>query len=179
MSAPTLDAPHSFVDFFRLSAPYIHAHRGRTFVIMFGGEAVIDHDFPHLVHDVALLHALGVRLVLVHGSRPQIEKRLRDRKIKPRFSEGTRITDRPTMSCVEDAVGNIRGRIEGLLSRVTTRMASRATSSTSSPRWAVAKGASSSPATSTPFPSMRVAGRPIPSCSPTWATIWWAWAWRT
>lgn len=110
------ETPHSFVDFFRLSAPYIHAHRGRTFVIMFGGEAVIDHDFPHLVHDVALLHALGVRLVLVHGSRPQIEKRLRDRKIKPRFSEGTRITDRGTMSCVEDAVGNIRGRIEGLLS---------------------------------------------------------------
>jgi amino-acid N-acetyltransferase len=113
---PTPEAPHSFVDFFRLSAPYIHAHRGRTFVVMFGGEAVIDHDFPHLVHDVALLQALGVRLVLVHGSRPQIEKRLRDRKIKPRFVDGIRVTDRPTMGCVEDAVGNIRGRVEGLLS---------------------------------------------------------------
>jgi amino-acid N-acetyltransferase len=112
----TLPRELSFVDFFRLSAPYIHAHRGRTFVIMFGGEAVIDHDFPHLVHDVALLHALGVRLVLVHGSRPQIEKRLRDRKLKPRFVGGVRVTDRPTMGCVEDAVGNIRGRIEGLLS---------------------------------------------------------------
>jgi amino-acid N-acetyltransferase len=111
-----VEVPQSFVEFFRLSAPYIHAHRGRTFVIMFGGEAVLDHDFPHLIHDVALLHALGVRLVLVHGSRPQIEKRLRDRKIKSRFRDGTRVTDRPTMGCVEDAVGNIRGRIEGLLS---------------------------------------------------------------
>lgn len=109
-------APHSFVDFFRLSAPYVHAHRARTFVVMFGGEAVIDHDFPHLVHDVALMHALGVRLVLVHGSRPQIERRLRERKLKPRFEDGVRVTDRPTMSCVEDAVGSIRGRVEGLLS---------------------------------------------------------------
>jgi amino-acid N-acetyltransferase len=111
-----VEAPSSFVEFFRLSAPYIHAHRGRTFVVMFGGEAVVDRDFPKLIHDVALLHALGVRLVLVHGSRPQIEKRLRDRKIKSRFHMGTRVTDRATMSCVEDAVGNIRGRIEGLLS---------------------------------------------------------------
>lgn len=99
-----------------MSAPYIHAHRGRTFVVMFGGEAVVDRDFPKLIHDVALLHALGVRLVLVHGSRPQIEKRLRDRNLKPRFHMGTRVTDSATMSCVEDAVGNIRGRIEGLLS---------------------------------------------------------------
>ncbi len=105
-----------FVDFFRASAPYIHAHRGRTFVVMFGGEAVIDHDFPKLVHDLALMHALGVRLVLVHGSKPQIERRMKDRKIPLRFHHGVRITDRPTMSCVEDAVGSIRGRVEGLLS---------------------------------------------------------------
>lgn len=108
--------PHSFVEFFRLSAPYVHAHRGRTFVVMFGGEAVVEHDFKDLVHDVALMHALGVRLVLVHGSRPQIERRLRERKLKPRFEGGVRVTDRATMSCVEDAVGSIRGRIEGLLS---------------------------------------------------------------
>ena len=105
-----------FVDFFRASAPYIHAHRGRTFVVMFGGEAVIDHDFPKLVHDLALMHVLGVRLVLVHGSKPQIERRMKDRKIPLRFHHGVRITDRPTMSCVEDAVGSIRGRVEGLLS---------------------------------------------------------------
>ncbi|MDQ3035967.1 MAG: amino-acid N-acetyltransferase [Myxococcota bacterium] len=105
-----------FVDFFRLSAPYIHAHRGRTFVVMFGGEAVVESDFRHLVHDLALMHALGVRLVLVHGSRPQIDRRVRERKLKSRFHQGVRITDPATMRCVEDAVGNTRMRIEGLLS---------------------------------------------------------------
>jgi amino-acid N-acetyltransferase len=112
--APSPTSP--FVEFFRLSAPYIHAHRGRTFVVMFGGEAVSDHDFPHLVHDVALMHSLGVRLVLVHGSKPQIDRRLRERHIRPRFHDDVRVTDAPTLRCVEDAVGNTRGRIEGLLS---------------------------------------------------------------
>lgn len=116
MSARKLPPASPFVEFFRLSAPYIHAHRGRTFVVMFGGEAVIDHDFPHLVHDIALMHALGVRLVLVHGSKPQIDRRLRERKLKARFHEGVRVTDPATMRCVEDAVGNTRMRIEGLLS---------------------------------------------------------------
>ncbi|UJR82174.1 amino-acid N-acetyltransferase [Sandaracinus amylolyticus] len=109
-------APSSFVDFFRLSAPYIHAHRGRTFVVMFGGEAVVDSSFPNLIHDVALMHALGVRVVLVHGSKPQIEERMRERNLRPRFHKGMRVTDPATMRCVEDAVGNIRMRIEGLLS---------------------------------------------------------------
>lgn len=113
MSAPPTSP---FVEFFRLSAPYIHAHRGRTFVVMFGGEAVVESDFRHLVHDLALMHALGVRLVLVHGSKPQIERRMRERNLKPRFHQGVRVTDQATMRCVEDAVGNTRMRIEGLLS---------------------------------------------------------------
>lgn len=108
--------PSSFVEYFRLSAPYIHAHRGRTFVIMFGGEAVLDSKFHHLIHDIALMHALGVRLVLVHGSRPQIDQRLDERGIEPVFHEGVRITDPPTMECVQDAVGSTRMKIEGLLS---------------------------------------------------------------
>ncbi len=105
-----------FVESFRLSAPYIHAHRGRTFVVMFGGEAVAETDFPKLVHDVALMHSLGVRLVLVHGSKPQIDRRLRERKIPVRYHAGVRITDRAAMSSVSDAVGSLRVRIEGLLS---------------------------------------------------------------
>lgn len=113
---PRTAPPSPFVEFFRLSAPYIHVHRGKTFVLMFGGEAVIDNEFPLLVQDVALMHALGVRLVLVHGSKPQIDRRLRERKITPRFHEGIRVTDPATMRCVEDAVGNTRMRIEGLLS---------------------------------------------------------------
>ena len=61
---------------FRNSAPYINAHRGKTFVLMFGGEAAQHPNFPNIIHDIALLNSLGVRLILIHGTRPQIEERL-------------------------------------------------------------------------------------------------------
>ena len=62
------------VRWFRHSAPYINAHRNKTFVIMFGGEAVCHDNFQHIIHDIALLNSLGIRLVLVHGARPQINR---------------------------------------------------------------------------------------------------------
>jgi amino-acid N-acetyltransferase len=65
-----------FVHWFRSAAPYIHGFRGKTFVIAFGGELVADGDFMQLAHDVNLLNSLGVRLVLIHGVRPQVEARL-------------------------------------------------------------------------------------------------------
>ena len=64
-----------FVHWFRSAAPYIHGFRGKTFVIAFGGELVADGGFVQLAHDVNLLSSLGVRLVLVHGVRPQVEAR--------------------------------------------------------------------------------------------------------
>ena len=73
MSASEPSAADRFVELFRSSAPYVHAHRGRTFVIAFGGEAQKSAGFRDLVHDVALLAALGIRVVLVHGARPQID----------------------------------------------------------------------------------------------------------
>ncbi|HLD10204.1 MAG TPA: helix-turn-helix domain-containing protein, partial [Methylophilaceae bacterium] len=69
--------PQEFVRWFRSATPYIHAFGGRTFVIAFGGEVVDDGQFVALSHDLNLLASLEVRLVLVHGSRPQIESRLR------------------------------------------------------------------------------------------------------
>jgi amino-acid N-acetyltransferase len=105
-----------FVHWFRSSAPYINAHRGRTFVIAFGGEVVADSNFPCLIHDIALLNSLGVRLVLVHGARPQIEKRLRERSITVRYVKDLRITDEATLVCVKEAVGALRVEIEALLS---------------------------------------------------------------
>ena len=67
----------SFINWFRDSSPYIHAHRNKTFVIFFGGESVQSKSFANHVHDFALLNSLGIRLVLVHGIRPQIEQRLK------------------------------------------------------------------------------------------------------
>ena len=105
-----------FVQHFRGSAPYIHAHRGRTFVIMFGGEAVASKDLRTLLFDVALLHSLGVRVVLVAGARPQIDEALARRGEQPRFEGDLRVTDEVALECVKEAVGATRVELEALLS---------------------------------------------------------------
>ncbi|MCK4493766.1 MAG: amino-acid N-acetyltransferase, partial [Methylococcales bacterium] len=89
--------PDHFVDWFRHSAPYIHAHRNRTFVIFWGGEALIA-GVSSLIHDVALLKSLGIRLVLVHGIRPQIDFYLKQRGLEPAFENNLRITSK---ACLE------------------------------------------------------------------------------
>lgn len=91
-----------FVHWFRRATPYVHAHRGRTFVIAIGGEAVADARFAELIHDLALLHGLGIRLVLVHGARPQIEERLALRGAELRYVKGLRITDDLALACVKE-----------------------------------------------------------------------------
>lgn len=105
-----------FVDWFRNSSPYIHAHRGRTFVIVIGGEAVADTSFPNLIHDISLLHGLGIQLVLVHGARPQVEERLGLRKAEMQYIDGLRVTDDAALACVKEAAGMVRVEIEALLS---------------------------------------------------------------
>jgi amino-acid N-acetyltransferase len=108
--------PDPFVHWFRSAAPYINAFRGRTFVIAFGGEVVADGRFVALTHDLNLLASLGVRLVLVHGARPQIEAQLKARAIRPRYLQGLRVTDEASMQCVKQANGQLRVEIEALLS---------------------------------------------------------------
>jgi len=105
-----------FTYLFRNSAPYINAFRGRTFVIVFSGDALLDDAFDNLVHDFALLHSLGIRLVLVHGARPQIEQRLALFGVDVNYANNIRITDDTALQCVKDAVGSTRCEIEALLS---------------------------------------------------------------
>ncbi len=105
-----------FVRWFRDSTPYIHAHRGRTFVVSFGGEALTDGLFANLVHDFALLNSLGIRLVLVHGARPQVEQRMNARGCQMLYVGGLRVTDAVALECVKEAVGTVRVEIEALLS---------------------------------------------------------------
>ena len=106
-----------FVDWFRQASPYIHAHRGQTFVLSFGGEAVADPTFRNLIHDIALLSSLGIRLVIVPGARMQIEERLRARGLEMQVVNGIRITDEATLGCVKDAVGAVCIEIMAQLSR--------------------------------------------------------------
>lgn len=116
MTYRTRQISDSFVDWFRGSSPYIHAHRGKTFVIVFGGEAVADEGFSNLIHDIALLHGLGIRLVLVHGARPQIEERLKTRGVEMQYINGLRVTDSAALNCVKEAAGAVRVEIEARLS---------------------------------------------------------------
>lgn len=109
-------AQAAFIDWFRQASPYIHLHRGKTFVVCFGGEAVADPLFRELVHDIALLHSLGIRLVLAHGARPQIETRLAEAGLAPRYADELRITDETTLPFVKEATGRVRIRIEASLS---------------------------------------------------------------
>ena len=105
-----------FVDWFRQSSPYIHSHRGKVFVLSFGGEAIADDSFANLVHDIALLNGLGIRLVLVPGARPQIEQQLADRGADMQVVNGLRVTDDDGLACVKEANGMVRVEIEALLS---------------------------------------------------------------
>jgi len=109
-------ASAGFVHWFRHSSPYINAFRGRTFVLAFGGEVLAEAQFPGLVHDIALLNSLGVRLVLVHGARPQIEQRLQERGAQLQYVNGLRVTDDEALACVKEASGTMRVEIEALLS---------------------------------------------------------------
>ena len=114
-------AGQHFVPWFRNAAPYINAFRGRTFVVVFGGEAVQDKNFAGLIHDFALLNSLGIRLVLVHGSRPQVEACLKTQAANKPLTEQSflhdlRITDDAALVCVKEAVGTVRVEIEALLS---------------------------------------------------------------
>jgi len=110
------DQQPSFVEWFRHSTPYIRAFRGRTFVITFGGEMLTDAQFPKLVHDLVLLNSLGIRLVLVHGARPQISKLLKQRDIKTEYVDGIRITNDAALECLKQAAGSVRVEVEALLS---------------------------------------------------------------
>ena len=106
-----------FVHWFRHSTPYIHAHRGRTIVLSFPGEVLNDHAcFTALIHDIALLNGLGVKLVLVPGVRPQIEHCLAQAKIQSHIVRGLRVTDTATLQCIKAAAGTVRVDIEALLS---------------------------------------------------------------
>ncbi len=105
-----------FVTALRGAAPYVHAHHGRTFVIAFPGETCASPHFESLLHDIALLSSLGIKLVLVHGARPQIDDELAVRRLPARYHGDLRITDAVAMSAVKAAVGALRMDIEAALS---------------------------------------------------------------
>lgn len=112
-----MDNLTQFVAWLRSVAPYIHAFRGKTFVVAFPGELVRSGALPVLAHDLSLLHALGIKVVIVYGSRPQIEEQLALRQQQSRFHHGLRITDAVALECAKEAAGELRLDIEAAFSQ--------------------------------------------------------------
>jgi amino-acid N-acetyltransferase len=110
-------APAQFVRWFREVAPYVHDFRGKTFVVAFGGELVSDGALNALIQDLSLLSALGVKLVLVHGSRPQVNEQLKLKGYATQFGRGTEPTSAEALECAKEAAGEIRLDIEASFSQ--------------------------------------------------------------
>lgn len=115
--ANSLVFPHTFVPWFRSVAPYIHAYRGKTFVVAMAGEGIAAGKLNAFVQDCAILHAMGIKLVLVHGFRPQVSEQLRAKGHPERFSHGLRITDAVALDCAQEAAGQLRFEIEAAFSQ--------------------------------------------------------------
>lgn len=107
---------HNYVKWFRHSTPYINRHSDKTFVLMLPGEAITHANFHNIVHDIALLCSLDVRLVLIHGARPQIDARLQVANKSSHFHKNLRITDSDSLQLVIQAIGEARTTVEAALS---------------------------------------------------------------
>lgn len=116
MPKPPALKTEAFVKWFRSATPYIHQWGGATFVIAFGGEVLADGEFQQLTHDINVLVSLEVRVVLVHGTRPQVEEQMRQHGVASRYVGARRVTDARALSCVKEANGIVRVEMEALLS---------------------------------------------------------------
>lgn len=107
----------TFVPWFRSVAPYIHMHRGKTFVVGMAGEAIAAGKLQHIAQDLALIQSMGVKIVLVHGFRPQVNEQLKAKGHAARYSHGMRITDEVALDCAQEAAGQLRYEIEAAFSQ--------------------------------------------------------------
>lgn len=103
------------IEWFRNAAPYINEHRGKVAVIYFSGHCIGDKNFKSLIYDIALLHSLGMKIIIVYGARPQIEKRLKQQKLKSKYSDGLRITSKRELDAIIEASSSLRVKIEAML----------------------------------------------------------------
>ena len=115
-------APDSSIHWLRLTSPYINTHRGKTFVIWFSGAMIDAAGFTTLVHDLTLLSHLGIKLVLVHGMRDQLDNALSSNRIESQYgvdpynAQRMRITTTESLPSVTAVTGDIRCRLESAFS---------------------------------------------------------------
>jgi len=88
--------------------PYIRRFQGKTIVIKYGGNAMVDDALKHgFARDVVLMKLVGMNPVVVHGGGPQIGNMLKQIGKESRFVEGMRVTDSETMDVVEMVLGGL------------------------------------------------------------------------
>ncbi|MCK5810791.1 MAG: amino-acid N-acetyltransferase [Cocleimonas sp.] len=109
------------IDFFREAAPYIHLHRGKTFVIAFSGEVISGQSFDRIISDIAILSALGVHIIIVHGARLQIDQHLQQIKHAIDIANDLRVTDAVTLNIAKQTIGTLRVEIENKLGHALNR----------------------------------------------------------
>ena len=107
----------TFVPWFRSVAPYIHKFRNQTFVVAVCGEAIAAGKLPHLAQDLAMIQSMGVKVVLVHGFRPQVTEQLKAKGHAAKYSHGMRITDEVALDSAQEAAGQLRYEIEAAFSQ--------------------------------------------------------------
>ncbi|MBS9777284.1 MAG: amino-acid N-acetyltransferase [Gammaproteobacteria bacterium] len=101
-----------FINFFRQAAPYIHQHRNRTFVFCIQDDEITRGILKSLLHDIAILHSLRVKVVIVFGARYSLNNRLENQG----FHNNYRITDATTMRNIQEIIGALQIQIESILS---------------------------------------------------------------
>jgi amino-acid N-acetyltransferase len=120
-TSTTPEINHSRLDFFREAAPYIHLHRGSSVVIAFSGEVINTAQFNTIISDIAILSALGVHIIMVHGARLQIDQQLEQANYAIEITNDLRVTDAETLKIVKQTIGILRIEIENKLGHVLNR----------------------------------------------------------
>lgn len=112
----TAAAKHKLIDWFRQAMPYINRHRGKVFVMMLGGDAVADDNLDNLIHDIVLLNSLGIKIVIVHGVRKQLDEKLQQSAISSEFVHGLRVSTQTILEQAIQACSLVRSKLETKLS---------------------------------------------------------------
>ena len=90
------------------SLPYIRKFSGKTFVIKYGGAAMVDEKLKDaFAQDIVLLNFIGIRPIVVHGGGPKIDRIMKKMGKEPLFVHGQRVTDEETIDIVEMVLGGL------------------------------------------------------------------------